>query len=56
LPAEIADRIATSFAPYHAALAAELARVRERHGFAILLDGHSIRSEVPRFFSGRLPD
>ena len=31
-------------------------RVRSRHGFAILLDGHSIRSRVPRFFAGRLPD
>ena len=55
-PAEVADRRATSFAPYHAALAAEIARVRERHGFAVLLDGHSIRANVPRFFAGRLPD
>jgi N-formylglutamate deformylase len=54
--AEVAARTATCFAPYHAALTAELARVRERHGFAVLLDGHSIRAEVPRFFSGRLPD
>ena len=37
-------------------LAAEIERVRARHGYAILLDGHSIRSEVPRFFAGRLPD
>ena len=56
LPAEIADRCATYFAPYHAALDAELVRVRERHGFAVILDGHSIRAEVPRFFAGRLPD
>ena len=42
--------------PYHALLAAEIERVRARHGYAILLDGHSIRSEVPRFFAGRLPD
>jgi len=55
-PAEVTDRCATSFVPYHAVLAAEIARVRERHGFAVLLDGHSIRSEVPRFFAGRLPD
>jgi N-formylglutamate amidohydrolase len=54
--AEVADRIATCFVPYHAALAAELTRVRERHGFAVILDGHSIRAEVPRFFAGRLPD
>ena len=43
-------------APYHAALAAEIERVHARHGYAILLDGHSIRGEVPRFFAGRLPD
>ena len=54
--AEIADRRAAYFAPYHAQLAAEIERVRSRHGFAVLLDGHSIRSSVPRFFSGRLPD
>jgi N-formylglutamate amidohydrolase len=54
--AEVADRIAESFAPYHAALEAEIARTRDRHGFAIVLDGHSIRGVVPRFFEGRLPD
>jgi len=54
--AEIAARRSAYFDPYHAALAAELERVRARHGYAILLDGHSIRGEVPRFFSGALPD
>lgn len=54
--AEIAVRRAEYFAPYHALLAAEVERVRARHGYAILLDGHSIRSQVPRFFAGRLPD
>jgi len=53
---EIAARRATFFAPYHALLAAEIARVRERHGYAIVLDGHSIQAELPRFFEGRLPD
>ncbi|GAC1626646.1 MAG: N-formylglutamate deformylase [Nevskia sp.] len=42
--------------PYHAELAAEIATIRERNGYVILLDAHSIRSEVPRFFDGRLPD
>jgi len=55
-PAEVAARRAEYFVPYHATLAAEIERVRARHGHAILLDGHSIRSEVPRFFAGRLPD
>jgi N-formylglutamate amidohydrolase len=54
--AEIAARRATFFDAYHALLAGETARVRERHGFAVLLDGHSIASRVPRFFAGRLPD
>jgi N-formylglutamate amidohydrolase len=53
---EIAARRAAYFDPYHDALAAEVERVRARHGYAILLDGHSIRSRVSRFFAGRLPD
>ena len=53
---EVAARRATFFDPYHVLLAAEIARVRDRHGFAVLLDGHSIASRVPRFFTGRLPD
>lgn len=54
--AEVRQRAAAYWQPYHARLAAELAAIRERHGFAILLDGHSIISEAPRFFEGRLPD
>lgn len=53
---DVAARRARWWAPYHQALAAQLERVRARHGYAILLDGHSIRAEVPRFFAGRLPD
>ena len=54
--AQVAARCARYFEPYHAALAAEIERARARHGYAVLLDAHSIRSEVPRFFAGRLPD
>lgn len=53
---EIAFRRARYFDPYHAVLAEEIARVQRQHGYVILLDGHSIRAEVPRFFAGRLPD
>ncbi len=53
---DVGARVAGYFLPYHAALAAEVARVRARHGYAVLLDGHSIRSVAPRFFAGRLPD
>ncbi len=43
-------------APYHAALQAELDRVKALHGVAILYDCHSIRSEIPYLFDGTLPD
>lgn len=54
--AEIDRRRRAYWQPYHDALANELARLRAQHGYAILFDAHSIRSQVPRFFSGRLPD
>jgi N-formylglutamate deformylase len=53
---EVTQRIVTHFLPYHQALAQEVARVKKMHGYAIVLDGHSIRGEVPRFFAGRLAD
>jgi len=54
--AEVAERTARFHAPYHAALAAEVERVRARHGVAILYDCHSIRSRIPFLFEGTLPD
>lgn len=42
-------------APYHAAIAEELDRVKAMHGVAILYDCHSIRSEIPFLFDGVLP-
>ncbi|MEX2631910.1 MAG: N-formylglutamate deformylase [Tistlia sp.] len=53
--AEVARRRRAFHAPYHAALAAQLERVRARHGAVLFFDCHSIRSEVPRLFEGRLP-
>lgn len=52
---EVEARRAAWHAPYHAALAAEIARVKAAHGVAILFDCHSIRSEVPFLFEGELP-
>lgn len=52
---EIAERRAMYFDPYHAALAAEVARLRARHRTVVIYDGHSIRSVVPRLFDGELP-
>jgi len=54
--AEVAARRAAFHAPYHAALSAELARVRDLHGVAILYDCHSIRSRIAFLFDGTLPD
>ncbi|MCB1398155.1 MAG: N-formylglutamate deformylase [Rhodobacter sp.] len=55
-PDDIETRRAAFHAPYHAALAAQIARVRARHGVAILYDCHSIRSTIPFLFPGTLPD
>jgi formiminoglutamase len=54
--AEVEARRDAYHAPYHAALSAEMERVRARHGFAILYDCHSIRSRIPFLFDGVLPD
>jgi N-formylglutamate deformylase len=34
----------------------ELERIKQRHGYAVLLDAHSIRSRHPLLFDGELPD
>ncbi len=52
---EIEQRRAQWFDPYHAALAAEIARLRERHGTVVVYDAHSIRSHIPHLFEGELP-
>jgi formiminoglutamase len=52
--ADIAARRAQYFEPYHAALGAELERLRAEHGRVVLYDAHSIRSRVPRLFDGEL--
>ncbi|SPH17506.1 hypothetical protein DEA8626_01029 [Defluviimonas aquaemixtae] len=52
---EIDARREAYHAPYHAALAEELARVKARHGCAVLYDCHSIRSRIPFLFEGTLP-
>jgi formiminoglutamase len=54
--ADTADRLAAFHGPYHAALQAEIDRVKAIHGVAILYDCHSIRSRIPFLFDGILPD
>jgi formiminoglutamase len=53
--AEIGERTALWFAPYHAELERQIERLRARHGAVVLYDAHSIRSAIPRLFEGRLP-
>jgi len=54
-PAQIAARRSDYFAPYHETIAAEIARLRARHARIVVYDCHSIRSQIPRLFSGVLP-
>lgn len=53
---EIAARRESYWQPYHDCLQTEIARVKARHGLALLYDCHSIASRVPRLFEGTLPD
>ena len=53
--AEVRRRVAVYWQPYHNALSAELARIKAQHGHAVLLDAHSIKSELPWLFDGTLP-
>jgi N-formylglutamate deformylase len=54
--AQIELRRAAYWQPYHDAVADELARLRKEHGHVVLFDGHSIKSELPWLFEGKLPD
>jgi len=54
--AEVAQRVQTHWRPYHDAMSAELERLRSAHGHVVLFDGHSIKSELPWLFEGKLWD
>ncbi len=53
--AEIAARREAFFEPYHRAIEQEIARLRTVHPLIVLYDCHSIRSAIPRLFTGTLP-
>ena len=53
---EIERRLRDYWQPYHHKLATEIEAIKAKHGFCIVLDAHSIRSRVPRFFEGVLAD
>ncbi len=52
---EIDERRGRYHAPYHAALAGEVQRLRLSHERIVVYDAHAIRSHVPRLFEGELP-
>ncbi|MDC7674539.1 N-formylglutamate deformylase [Asticcacaulis machinosus] len=53
---EIEHRRRQYHAPYHQQLTKLLDTARARHGYALLIDAHSIRSAIPSLFNGPLPD
>ena len=53
---EIARRRRMFFDPYHTALGQEISRLGRIHARVVLYDAHSIRSNIPRLFSGMLPN
>ncbi|NNF39872.1 MAG: N-formylglutamate deformylase [Woeseiaceae bacterium] len=53
---EKAARLDRYWQPYHARIQSELTAMRERHGYALLWDAHSIPSLVPRLFADVLPE
>jgi formiminoglutamase len=55
-PEEIRQRQQQYHQPYHDALGEQLARLHQAHGYVVLYDCHSIRSQIPFLFDGVLPD
>lgn len=53
---EIRRRIQNYWQPYHDKIRKELDRLHAKFGYALLWDAHSIKTIVPRFFDGKLPD
>lgn len=49
-------RVGLYWQPYHDKLSSCLDELRQRHGYALLWDAHSIPSRVPRLFDGELPE
>ncbi len=53
--AAVAARVERYWRPYHERLRQTLEELRDRHGYALLWDAHSIPSRVPMLFDGELP-
>ncbi len=55
-PEEERERIETYYQPYHRLLRARLDALRDRFGYALLFEAHSIRRHVPKLVEGPVPD
>jgi N-formylglutamate deformylase len=53
---ELRRRLDVYWRPYHDRIQHELERLKDKYGFAVIFDAHSIRSHLPRFFKGQLTD
>lgn len=53
--AERQRRIKLYWQPYHDRIGQTLLKLKATHGYALLWDAHSIASELPSLFAGRLP-
>jgi len=53
---QVSQRVLKYWQPYHDVLSSTLSAIQQQFGRAVLLEAHSIRSIVPRFFDGQLPD
>lgn len=53
---EIKQRIERYWQPYHDELAHLIEQAKNRFGYCLLIDAHSIDDVVPRFFDGILPN
>ncbi len=54
--ADIDERITKFWRPYHAKLSGTIDELKKQFGNILLFEAHSIKSVVPRFFEGKLPD
>ena len=53
---ELQRRVATFWQPYHDQITDVIKAMRDKYGYALLWDAHSISSVVPRLFDGELPE
>lgn len=53
---EVARRTELYWKPYHQELQRLIKQAKDKFGYCLLFEAHTIQSHVPRFFDGQLPD